>query len=128
PNPLWPDSQPPADVTFGQFAALLRKRHHRPDGEIIDELVAANHKRIADTREFFTRVFQGRYADTVIVYDSVLTRYQREAGYLVTADPTARTCACGCGRPVFDRKKWSTSACRQRAHRNRVTDVQVLAA
>ena len=101
--PLDPIGQPLV-VTFANFAALMDSRGHD-----IDELVERFRGRIHEPRDFFTRVFLPRFADVVIPYNSVLVFYQQEAHFRRDLKPTAARCKCGCGQPVFGRRKWAGS-------------------
>jgi hypothetical protein len=100
------------EVTFGDFAALARRR-----GWSKEFLAERFQGRIDEPRKFFEAVWQGQYAATVIPFNSVLAFYRQERG-LLGMDHTGRRCQCGCGAPVFDRKKWATAACRKRSQRN----------
>jgi hypothetical protein len=102
-----------AEVTFADFAALARRR-----GWSVAFLTERFRGQIEQPQDFFTRVMQGQYAAVVIPYNSVLAFYRQERGLLGT-DHTGRRCACGCGSPVFDRKRWASRACRQRGYRAR---------
>ena len=42
----------------------------------------------------------------VIPYRSVIEFYNRECHFFKDSHVEHRVCACGCGQPVFDRKKW----------------------
>lgn len=64
------------------------------------------------------RVFQGQYAAVVIPYRSVLAAfYVLELECHQDSIGQHRTCACGCGQAVFDRKKWASPGCRKRLQR-----------
>lgn len=101
------------EITFGAFAALARKR-----GWTLDDLTDRFRGRIDNPREFFGRVLQGQHADAVITFNSVIAFYQQERGFLRVVEPNGRTCRCGCGAAVFDRKRWATAACRKRTQRH----------
>jgi len=101
-------------ISFGDFAALARRR-----GWTLDFLAERFRERIERPREFFERVLQGRYADVVIPFNSVLAFYCQELGLHQLATRIERRCACGCGARVFDRKLFASQACRQRGYRAR---------
>jgi hypothetical protein len=63
------------EVTFGDFAALARRR-----GWTVDFLTEQFRERTDKPRELFERVFQGQYADVVIPYRSVLAFYGKSWG------------------------------------------------
>ena len=57
--------------------------------------------------------------------------YNEELHYFQDTNQKHKQCACGCGQPVFDRKKWASPACKKRIQRNgernaakNVTDMQ----
>ena len=104
----------PPEISFGDFAALARRR-----GSSVDDLADRFRGQIDDPREFFKRVLQGQYVATVIPFNSVIAFYQRERGFLRLADPKGRVCAWGCGAPVLARRgKWASAACKKRAQRS----------
>jgi len=103
------------EVTFADFAKLATKRKLTP--ECLAQRFAG---KIDRPGEFFYRVFKGQYAAVVISYRSVLAFYSSELQCHQDAVGRIRVCACGCGQPVFDRQKWTGSACRQRAARRRM--------
>jgi len=102
------------EVTFGDFAALARRR-----GWTKEFLTERFQGRIDEPRKFFDAVFQGQYTATVIPFNSVLAFYRQELGLLQLASGTDRRCRCGCGARVFDRKVFASQACKQRGYRAR---------
>jgi hypothetical protein len=109
-------------MTFKDFATLARNRGH--SAESLAELFRG---KIEEPREFFARVMACRWkgedrSDVVIPYGSVIVFYQAELHYFSDSNAKHKKCACGCGLPVFDRKKWATPGCRQRVARGKVTD------
>jgi hypothetical protein len=99
-----------SELTFGDFAKLANKRRLTP--ECLAERFAG---KIERPGELFDRVFKGQYAAVVIPYGGVLAFYSSELKCHQDATGPVRICACGCGQPVFDRKKWP--ACRLRGRR-----------
>ncbi len=120
------------EITYKDFKALMERRNHDAD-----ELVDLFRGKIEEPRQFFDRVMSchwrnprtGRYedrSDVVIPYRSVIAFYQQEVHYLQDSQQKRnRVCACGCGRAVFDRKKWATLYCRQKGYREQVTDSEL---
>ena len=51
----------------------------------------------------------------VIPYRSVLASYAPELECHQISVGRHKVCACGCEQPVFDRQKWASPGCRQRA-------------
>jgi hypothetical protein len=112
------------EVTFKDFGAVAKKRGHTAES-----LAERFRGKIENPSEFFERVMTCRYhsADrswVVIPYRSVLEFYNEELHYFQDSNTKHRQCACGCGLPVFDRKKWASPGCRQRVARKNVTDTQ----
>ncbi|HEY1267847.1 MAG TPA: hypothetical protein VGH16_11370 [Candidatus Binatia bacterium] len=90
----------------------------------VDDLVALFRGKIEEPREFFERAISCRWHGedrswVVIPYRSVIDFYRRELAFHQDTAKHQRVCACGCGLPVFDRKKWSGDACRKRAQRGK---------
>lgn len=102
------------EVAFKDFAALAAKREWSP--EFLAERFKA---KIEGPSEFFHRLFQPRYGDVVIPYRSVLSFYFQELRFHQEQTGNRRVCACGCGLPVFDRKKWASPGCKKRIGRKR---------
>ncbi len=100
------------EVTFGDFAALSRRR-----GWTLPFLSERFRGTIEQPAELFGRVLQGQYAAVAIPFDSVLAFYRQELAFHRDTAKRERLCACGCGAPVFDRKKWASAACRKRSQR-----------
>ena len=119
-----PPSQPESTkkrielVTFRQFAALARQRNLTAQS-----LADRFRGRIDKPLEFFTRVLSGKSPESVIPYRSLLEFYFAT----MAAEPqeVRPFCACGCGAPVFDRKKWASPGCRTKATRKRVRNQQL---
>ena len=110
------------EVTFKNFADVAKRRGHTPES-----LAALFRGKIEEPREYFERVLSCRYRGedrgaVLIPYRSVIEFYQQEEHYFTDSNLRQKTCACGCRRPVFDRKKWASSGCRKRAQRASVTD------
>jgi hypothetical protein len=107
-----------ASVTFRQFTELARRRNLNAQS-----LAERFRGRIENPLEFFTRVLSGKSPGSVIPYRSVLEFYEVTSS---RSEPTlARpVCACGCGAPVFDRKKWATPGCRTKARRTTIRNQQ----
>jgi hypothetical protein len=104
-------------VTFGQFAALAHRR------KLTMQALAERFRgQIETPSEFFSRVLSDKSPDLVIPYRSVLEFYA--SALAVERIPTQPVCACGCGAPVFDRKKWALPGCRKKSQRTRVRNQQ----
>jgi hypothetical protein len=108
------------EVNFDEFNVLARRRGLTVDS--LTELFRGRFGNRGDVRDLFERVFQKRYAATVIPYRCVIEFFEKELGFHQEEAGSERRCACGCGARVFDRRKWASNACRQRGHRQRVTD------
>ena len=102
-----------SEITFGDFAKLATKRGLTPE-----YLAERFTDKIERPSEFFHRVFQGQYAAVVMPYHSVVSFYASELECHQDSIGQHRVCACGCGQPVFDRKKWARPACKKRTQRN----------
>lgn len=105
------------EVTLREFAQLAKRRGHT-----VDSLTDLFRGKIEDPREFFERVMSCRYkgedrSNVVIPYRSVIDVYRQDCHFLKDLNPRHRLCACGCGQPVFDRKKWAKPACRKKTQR-----------
>jgi hypothetical protein len=98
------------EVTFGDFAKLANKRGLTPE-----YLAERFTNKIERPSEFFHRVFQAQHVAVVIPHRSVLEFYTS----MLSHSPIGRhdPCACGCGQPVFGRKKWAAPGCRKRVQR-----------
>ena len=106
------------EVTFKDFAAVARKRGHTAES-----LAERFRGKIENPSEFFERVMTCRHhgedrSDVVIPYRSIIEFYNEELHYFRDSNTKHRQCACGCGLPVFDRKKWASPACKKRIQRN----------
>jgi hypothetical protein len=102
------------EITFKVFAKLAIKRGHTAE-----TLADRFRGKVEQPTEFFERVLTCRHkhedrSDVVIPYRSVIEFYSSELHYFADANQKHRRCACGCGAPVFDRKKWASPACRQK--------------
>jgi hypothetical protein len=110
-------------VTFAEFASLASRRHWTA------EALALRFRGVIESPlEFFNRVLQPKNAACVIPYRSVIQLYSQQAADNKTSATKHVTkhgaCACGCGEPVFDRRKWARPGCKKRIARQRVTDPQ----
>ena len=114
-----PSERDPAPaVTYADFARLARQR-----GWTAASLAERFRGKIEEPRAFFERVFGlsangGELSGSVIPYQSVLEFYQREAAAAI-AGGKAGSCECGCGKPVYGRKRLASDACRKRQERRR---------
>ena len=113
-----------SEVTFKDFAMVARRRGHT-----CESLAERFRRKIENASEFFDRAMACRYkgedrSDVVIPYRSVIEFYRAELHYFGDSHEEHRRCACGCGYPVFDWKKWASPGCRQRVARRKVTDMQ----
>jgi hypothetical protein len=111
-------------ITFKDFATVAKKRGHTAES-----LADRFRGKIENASEFFERVMSCRYKGedrlwVVIPYRSVIEFYNEELHYFRDSNQKHRQCACGCGLPVFDRKKWATPGCRQKVARQKGTDTQ----
>jgi hypothetical protein len=111
-------------ITFKDFATVAKKRGHT--AESLEDRFRG---KIENPSEFFERVMTCRYhgedrSSVVIPYGSVIEFYSQELHYFGDSHEKHRRCACGCGAPVFDRKKWALPGCRQKIARKRVADIQ----
>ena len=116
------------EVTFKDFAAVAKRRGHTPES-----LADLFRGKIEDPREFFERVMSCKFkhedrSAVVIPYKSVIEFYRQECHFFTDSNEKHKSCACGCGLPVFDRKKWATPGCRQRVARQKVTDTHFASA
>lgn len=103
------------EVTFGDFARLAKRRDWSPEF-----LAERFQDKIEKPSEFFHRVMEGRYANVVIPYRSVLSFYFTELKFQrEEAGTDERLCACGCGIPVLPRKKWASETCRKKVQRKK---------
>jgi hypothetical protein len=112
------------EVTFKEFATVAKKRGHT-----VESLADRFRGKIENLSEFFERVMTCKYKGegrswVVIPYRSVIDFYSQELHYFQDSNQKHRQCACGCGAPVFDRKKWATPGCRQEVARQKGTDMQ----
>jgi hypothetical protein len=105
-------------ITFKAFAGLAHQRLWT-----VQHLAERFRGRIENPTEFFTRVIEGKFPAILIPYRSVIEFYQFAivGPQALSARPV---CACGCGRIVFDQKKWATPGCRTKVQRKKVRDRQ----
>lgn len=109
-------------VSMADLAALCRRRGLDVDF-LTERFRGAFGDKPGEVRDFFLRAFQGRYADVVVPWASVLTWYQRELGLEQLASGRERRCACACGQRVWGRKRWASDACRKRVARRYIGDL-----
>ena len=112
------EREPAPTVTYSDFTKLARRR-----GWTAASLAERFRAKIEEPRAFFERVLScsangGELSASLIPYRSVLEFYQREAAAAI-AGGKARSCECGCGKPVYGRKKLASAACRKRMERRR---------
>lgn len=105
-------------VTYGQFAALAKAQ-----GWVAQFLAERFRGKIESPSEFFHRLIDPEKADCAIPYLSVLEFYLQKIATLAK-DPKQKSCACGCGRPLFGRKKLATGYCRVKMSRKRSAAVK----
>ena len=98
-------------ITYRQFTEMARRRNLT-----VQSLAKRFRGRIENPLEFFTRVLSDKSPASLIPYRSVLEFYDVMSAPVVPALARA-VCACGCGAPVFDRKKWATPGCKKRVQR-----------
>jgi hypothetical protein len=104
----------PLTITYRDFSALAGRRNWTP------ESLAEKFKgKIENPSEFFHRIMSGKYPNVIIPYRSVISFYGEHSQPQVYCAERQRVCACGCGEPVFDRKKWATPGCKKRIARQR---------
>lgn len=106
------------EVTYREFAQLARRQ--RWSAAFLAERFLG---KIEQPRAFFERVLAssangGELGGSVIPYRSVLEFYRSKSAAVVPGGK-ARGCQCGCGKPVYGRKKMATAACRKRMERQR---------
>ena len=106
------------EVNFKDFATVAKRRGHT-----VESLADRFRGKVENPSEFFERVMTCKYKGedrswAVIPYRSVLEFYSQELHYFQDSNRKHRLCACGCGQPVFDRKKWASAACKKRMQRN----------
>jgi hypothetical protein len=108
------------EVTFEDFMQVAKRRGHTPES-----LAALFRGKIEEPRDFFERAMSCRYhgedrSNVVIPYRSVIEFYLQDCHFFKDLNPGQRLCACGCGLPVFDRKKWASDGCRKKVQRESV--------
>jgi hypothetical protein len=114
------------EVTFKDFAALAKKRGHTAES-----LADRFRGKIENASEFFERVMTCRShgedrSGVVVPYRSVIEFYLEELHYFGDSHEKHRRCACGCGAPVFDRKKWASPSCRQKTEKPGLNDLMAV--
>jgi hypothetical protein len=112
------------EVRFADFAKLAAKRGHS-----VESLANRFRGKIENPSEFLERVMSCKYknedrSDVVVPYGSLIEFYSQELHYFQDSKVEHKPCACGCGQPVFDRKKWASPGCRQKIARRHATDMQ----
>jgi len=107
-----------AEVRFKEFAVFARRR-----GLSAEDLAERFRGRVERPGEFFHRVLAGSHPETLVPYQSVIDFFHA-ANHGALPCSRARSCACGCGSPAFDKKKWASPGCRTRARRAEVMDRQ----
>lgn len=105
-------------VSYRDFAELARRR-----GWTAAWLAERFKGKIEQPREFFERILKAGSGSedrgaTLIPYRSVLELYQKKIGPEAVGSES-RTCECGCGKPVYGRKRLASDACRKRMERRR---------
>ena len=113
-------------ITFKDFATVAKKRGHTTES-----LAERFRGRIENASEFFERVMCRRYhgedcSDVVIPYRSALEFYNKELHYFGESHTNHRRCECGCGLPVFDRKKWALPSCRHKTEKPGLNDLMAV--
>jgi hypothetical protein len=113
-------------ITFKDFATVAKKRGHTAES-----LADRFRGKIENPSEFFERVMTCRYrgedrSSVVIPYVSVIEFYSQELHYFQNSNQKHRQCACGCGLPVFDRKKWALPSCRQKTEKPGLNDLMAV--
>jgi hypothetical protein len=114
------------EVTFRDFAVVARKRGHTAES-----LADRFRGKIENASEFFERLMSCRYkgedrSSVVIPYRSALEFYNQELHYFRDSNQKHRQCACGCGAPVFNRKKWASSSCRHKTEKPGLNDLMAV--
>lgn len=104
-------------ITFKAFFSLARQRSWT-----VSSLAARFRGKIQNPTKFFSRVLDGETPDALIPYRSVIELYRTPQ--TIVLEPDRHRCACGCGRIVFDRKKWAAPGCKKKLARKRVRDEQ----
>lgn len=95
-------------VTFRDFAALARKKHWTAE-TLAQTFRGAIEGETAGS--YFARVLRGESAwDCVIVYRAIVAAYLTAASELIDAG-RLRTCACGCGSPVYGSHRFARETC-----------------
>ena len=77
--------------------------------------------RIENPAEFFHRVLDGKSPDAIIPYRSVI-EFFFAAAQENPAPGNTQACACGCGRTVFDRKRYALPGCKTRTARRHAAE------
>jgi len=111
------------EVTFKDFSNVARRRGHNPES-----LTALFRGKIESRGNFSSAYMSCKYksadcGDMLVAYRSVIDFYRQEENYLTDSNARHNTCACGCRRPVFYRKKWTGLACRKRTQRANVAEL-----
>lgn len=102
--------------SFNDFASLSRQR-----AWTAQSLADRFRGKIENPAEFFHRVLEGKSPDSPIPYRSVIEFFA--ASQEIAAQGNAPACACGCGRTVFDRKRYALPGCKTRTARRKASGV-----
>ncbi len=101
-------------LRYGEFSRLAKAK-----GWTAAYLADRFRGKIESPSEFFHRVLDPRNAGREIPYQSVLDFYRENIDPAARASRGHKSCACGCGRPLFGRKKYATGYCRVKMCRKR---------
>lgn len=112
------ETEPAPAITYANFAKLAQRRGWT--GAFLAERFRG---KIEEPRAFFERVLAclskgDDLSEVLLPYRSVIEFYQTELSLAVPGGET-RSCDCGCGKPVYGRKKLASAACRKRMERRR---------
>ena len=99
------------EVSFRDFAALANRRGWTPES-----LAGEFRGKVDSPSEFFHRVLDSKHGDVVIPFHAVLDLYHKELS-LFMEDEAVRLCVCGCQRRVHGHKRYASSYCRLKVHR-----------
>ncbi len=107
----------PTEVAYRDFAKLVDRR-----GWTKETLAELFRGKIEEPMDFFQRVLSCKYqgedrSNVIIPFRSVLDLFFKELSFQQDKEGREKFCACGCGTRVWERKKWSSLACRKRFQR-----------